>query len=120
VLGWIVDLLCKSPLGKREGLLGLVMFVFIVAVAYLLTHLLSGRAGLHPRGRDDRHHHGGQCADGDHSRPAQAGGGHERPAVARPHPRRRGKQRSVHNNYFTLPMLFIMISNHYAMTYPCV
>jgi uncharacterized membrane protein len=33
-----------SPLGKREGLLGLVMFVFIVAVAYLLTHLLSGRA----------------------------------------------------------------------------
>ncbi|MFX6759648.1 urate hydroxylase PuuD, partial [Acinetobacter baumannii] len=35
---------CKSPLGKREGVLGLVMFVFIVAVAYLLTHLLSGRA----------------------------------------------------------------------------
>jgi uncharacterized membrane protein len=29
----------------------------------------------------------------------------------------RGKQRSVHNNYFTLPVLFIMISNHYAMTY---
>ena len=27
------------------------------------------------------------------------------------------KQRSVHNNYFTLPVLFIMISNHYAMTY---
>src|ERR1700709_2968499 len=30
---------------------------------------------------------------------------------------RRGKQRSVHNNYFTLPVLFIMISNHYASTY---
>jgi uncharacterized membrane protein len=29
----------------------------------------------------------------------------------------RGKQRSVHNNYFTLPVLFIMISNHYPMTY---
>jgi uncharacterized membrane protein len=29
----------------------------------------------------------------------------------------RGKQRSVHNNYFTLPVLFIMISNHFAMTY---
>jgi len=28
-----------------------------------------------------------------------------------------GKQRSVHNNYFTLPVLFIMISNHYPMTY---
>ncbi|HZV10751.1 MAG TPA: urate hydroxylase PuuD, partial [Novosphingobium sp.] len=29
----------------------------------------------------------------------------------------RGKQRSVHNNYFTLPVLFIMISHHYPMTY---
>jgi uncharacterized membrane protein len=28
-----------------------------------------------------------------------------------------GKQRSVHNTYFTLPVLFTMISNHYAMTY---
>ncbi|QJR79551.1 urate hydroxylase PuuD [Alteromonas pelagimontana] len=27
------------------------------------------------------------------------------------------KLRSVHNNYFTLPVLFIMISNHYPMTY---
>jgi uncharacterized membrane protein len=29
----------------------------------------------------------------------------------------RGKQRSVHNTYFTLPVLFVMTSNHYAMTY---
>ena len=29
----------------------------------------------------------------------------------------RGKQRSVHNNYFTLPVLFVMISNHYPLTY---
>jgi uncharacterized membrane protein len=29
----------------------------------------------------------------------------------------RAKQRSVHNNYFTLPVVFIMISNHYAATY---
>jgi len=28
-----------------------------------------------------------------------------------------GKQRSVHNNYFTLPVLFTMISNHYPLTY---
>jgi len=34
-----------------------------------------------------------------------------------PAPGLRGKQRSVHNTYFTLPVLFIMISNHYAMTY---
>ena len=29
----------------------------------------------------------------------------------------KAKQRSVHNNYFTLPVLFIMISNHYPMTF---
>ncbi|MEB0020110.1 urate hydroxylase PuuD, partial [Pseudomonas sp. RTB3] len=29
----------------------------------------------------------------------------------------RGKQRSVHNTYFTLPVLFAMLSNHYSMTY---
>jgi len=29
----------------------------------------------------------------------------------------RAKQRSVHNTYFTLPVLFVMISNHYALTY---
>ena len=30
---------------------------------------------------------------------------------------KRGKQRSVHNTYFTLPVLFAMLSNHYAFTY---
>lgn len=29
----------------------------------------------------------------------------------------RGKQRSVHNTYFTLPVLFAMLSNHYSFTY---
>jgi uncharacterized membrane protein len=45
VAGWTVyDLLCRSPLGKRDGLFGVVMFAFIVAVAYVLSTLLSGRA----------------------------------------------------------------------------
>src|SRR6202022_879572 len=34
-----------------------------------------------------------------------------------PRPGRIGKMRSVHNTYLTLPVLFIMISNHYPMTY---
>jgi uncharacterized membrane protein len=28
-----------------------------------------------------------------------------------------GKQRSVHNNYFTLPVVFAMLSNHFPFTY---
>jgi uncharacterized membrane protein len=34
-----------------------------------------------------------------------------------PQPGILGKQRSVHNNYFTLPVLFAMLSNHFPMTY---
>ena len=37
--------------------------------------------------------------------------------VPDPRPGRLGKMRSVHNTYLTLPVLFIMISNHYPMTY---
>jgi uncharacterized membrane protein len=41
----------------------------------------------------------------------------ERGEAPDPLPGIRGKQRSVHNTYFTLPVLFTMISNHFAMTY---
>ena len=34
-----------------------------------------------------------------------------------PHHGKRGKQRSVHNTYFTLPVLFAMLSNHYSFTW---
>jgi len=45
VAGWLVyDTLCKLPLGRRDGWLGIVMYVFIVAVAYALSKWLSGRA----------------------------------------------------------------------------
>lgn len=118
VVGWTVyDLLCRSPLGKREGLLGIIMYVFIVAVAFVLSKFLSGRAAyIHVGAMIGTMMVGnvlmliipgqrklveamkiGQSPDPIHGQ--------------------RAKQRSVHNNYFTLPMLFIMISNHYAMTY---
>ena len=41
----------------------------------------------------------------------------ERGEAPDPAPGIRAKQRSVHNTYFTLPVLFVMISNHYALTY---
>lgn len=118
VLGWtFYDLLCRSPLGQREGLFGIVMFVFIVAMAFVLSKLLSGRAAyIHVGAMMGTMMVGnvlmliipgqrklveamqqGQSPDPLHGQKA--------------------KQRSVHNNYFTLPVLFIMISNHYAMTY---
>jgi uncharacterized membrane protein len=118
LFGWIVyDALCRSPLGKREGLLAIVMYVFIVAMAYVLTHFLSGRAAYIHVGAMI-----GTMMVGNvlmliipgQRKLVQA---MERGESPDPIHGKKAKQRSVHNNYFTLPVLLIMISNHYAMTY---
>jgi len=118
VIGWTVyDLLCRSPLGQRDGVLGIVMFALIVLAAYVLSTLLSGRAAYIHVGAMI-----GTIMVGNVLMVIIPG---QRKLVAAmqrgetPDPiyGKRGKQRSVHNNYFTLPVLFIMISNHYAMTY---
>jgi uncharacterized membrane protein len=118
VIGWTVyDLLCRSPLGQRDGLFGAVIFLFLIAVAFVLSRLLSGRAAYL--------HVGAVIGTimvanvlmviipGQRKMVAAMSAGQSPDPVYG----RRGKQRSVHNNYFTLPVLFIMISNHYAMTY---
>jgi uncharacterized membrane protein len=118
VVGWLVyDLLCKSPLGKRDLLFGLVIFAFLVGSAYVLTHLLSGRAAyLHIGAMIGTI----MVANVAHVIiPGQRKMVNAMMAGQKPDPVYgiRAKQRSVHNNYFTLPVLFLMISNHYAMTY---
>lgn len=118
VVGWTVyDLLCRSPLGKREGLFGVVIFVLIVGAAYGLTHVLSGRAAYIHVGALI-----GTIMVGNVLMliiPGQRKMVEAMSAGRMPDPvhGQKAKQRSVHNNYFTLPVLFIMISNHYAMTY---
>ena len=118
VLGWtFYDLLCRSPLGKREGLFGIVMFVFIVAMAFALSKLLSGRAAYIHVGAMI-----GTMMVGNVLMliiPGQRKLVEAMQQGKSPDPLhgQKAKQRSVHNNYFTLPVLFIMISNHYSMTY---
>ncbi|MFZ6679439.1 urate hydroxylase PuuD [Undibacterium sp. Tian12W] len=118
LVGWTVyDLLCRSPLGKREGLLGIIMFVFIVATAFVLSKFLSGRAAYIHVGAMI-----GTMMVGNVLMliiPGQRKLVEAMQQGKSPDPihGQKAKQRSVHNNYFTLPVLFIMISNHYAMTY---
>lgn len=118
VVGWLVyDLLCKSPLGKRDLSFGLVIFAFLAGSAWVLTHLLSGRAAyLHIGAMIGTI----MVANVAHVIiPGQRKMVNAMMAGQKPDPVYgiRAKQRSVHNNYFTLPVLFLMISNHYAMTY---
>jgi uncharacterized membrane protein len=115
---WIVyDLLCRSPLGKRDGILGLVVFGLITVLAWGLAQKLGGRAMFM--------HVGAAIGTIMVANvffviiPGQKKMVDAVRAGKTPDPiyGRRGKQRSVHNNYFTLPVLFIMISNHYSATY---
>jgi len=118
IAGWVVyDALCRSPLGKSEKWLGLVVFLLLVASAYALTHLLSGRAAFIHIGAMI-----GTIMVANVAMliiPGQRKMVQAMQAGSLPDPVHgiKAKQRSVHNNYFTLPVLFIMISNHYAMTY---
>ena len=118
VVGWTVyDVLCRSKLGQHDLAFGAVMFAFLVASAVVLTHFLSGRAAYI--------HVGAMIGTMMVANvlmliiPGQRKMVDAMLAGRKPDPIHglKAKQRSVHNNYFTLPVLFIMISNHYAMTY---
>jgi uncharacterized membrane protein len=118
IVGWTVyDLLCRSPLGKHDAAFGVVIFALIVGAAYGMTHVLSGRAAYIHIGALI-----GTIMVGNVLMliiPGQRKMVEAMSAGRMPDPvhGQKAKQRSVHNNYFTLPVLFIMISNHYAMTY---
>ena len=116
--GWLAyDGLCRSPLARNERALALAVTLLCAAIACGVCALFSGRGAyilfgatlgtmmvanvffvIIPGQREM-------------IKARQEGRAPE------PLPGLRGKQRSVHNTYFTLPVLFAMISNHYAMTY---
>ncbi len=116
--GWLVyDLLCKSPLGKNDAVLGGVLFVLTVAAAWGLCQVFSGRGAYI--------HFGAMLGTIMVANvffiiiPGQKELVRAKLEGREPDPIHglRGKQRSVHNTYFTLPVLFTMIGSHYAMTY---
>jgi uncharacterized membrane protein len=115
---WLIyDGLCRSQLGRSTVKLSIAIALFTCVLAFGVCALFSGRGAfimfgaalgtimvanvffvIIPGQRElVRAREQGRAVD--------------------PAPGLRGKQRSVHNTYFTLPVLFVMISNHYAMTY---
>jgi uncharacterized membrane protein len=118
VASWLIyDALCRSPLGRHERSLGAVVFGLLTLLAWALHHVFGGRAAyIHVGAAIGSIMAGnvffviipGQRKMVDALRAGR---------IPDPIYGQRGKQRSVHNNYFTLPVLFIMISNHYASTY---
>ena len=115
---WIVyDLLCRSPLKQHNGIIAVVVFGLLTLLGYWLSRTLGGRAAYIHVGTSI----GTIMAANVFFLiiPGQKRMVEAMRAGRKPNPEDgiRGKQRSVHNNYFTLPVVFIMISNHYAATY---
>jgi uncharacterized membrane protein len=117
-LGWIAyDGLCRSPLGRSEAVLAAVGFAFLVALAFLFSRIFSARGAYMQMGALI-----GTIMAANVLMIIIPG---QRKVVAdliagrAPDPvhGRRGKQRSTHNNYLTLPVVFVMISSHYPLAY---
>jgi uncharacterized membrane protein len=116
--GWkLYDALCRSYLGKRPRSLIVVGFLLLAASSWAFSHVFSGRGAYIHMGalvgtimvanvflviipNQKR-----IVADLIASRPLDPALGWQ------------GKQRSLHNNYLTLPVIFTMISNHAPFTY---
>ncbi|WP_395611739.1 urate hydroxylase PuuD [Allosphingosinicella sp.] len=117
-IGWLVyDLLCRSPLGQNNLLLGIFWFVCLLFAAHLLNSLFNPRAAYI--------HVGAIIGTAMVANvfliiiPNQKKVVADLIAGRTPDPKlgAQAKQRSLHNNYMTLPVLLIMLSNHYPMTY---
>ena len=118
VVGWVVyDLLCKSPLGDKPIALAAVGFAFIIAMAYLFQQVFSGRGALIHIGALMATIMSGNVAI--NIIPNQKKVIADLLAGRDPNPDygKQAKSRSSHNNYMTLPVLFLMISGHYPLTY---
>ena len=110
--GWLAyDALCKSRFGQDEKKMTLLLLVFLTLIAFILCQLFSGRGAFI--------HFGAMLGTIMVANVAHVIMPGQRDLVAAkeqgrdPDPSHgiRAKQRSVHNTYFTLPVLLIMISN---------
>jgi uncharacterized membrane protein len=116
--GWLFyDVLCKRAGLDREPLIAAAMIAFVTVVAWGLSQVFSGRAMFIQMGAMLGTMMVGNVAHVIIPSQRELVRAKERGEPPDPVHGRRGKQRSVHNNYFTLPVLFAMISSHYPMTW---
>lgn len=116
--GWLVyDFLCKSRVGKSVNGLMILLFVILVAMAWGYTQIFTGRAAML--------HMGAFTATIMTANvffliiPNQKIVVADLIAGNKPDPNLglQAKQRSLHNNYLTLPVIFFMLSSHYPLAF---
>ncbi len=118
VAGWLIyDGLCRSPLKQNNAALGVVWFAVIIGFAYGLNQVFSGRGAVM--------HVGTIIGTAMAANVFMIIIPNQRKVVAAmlagkaPDPALgiQAKQRSLHNNYMTLPVLLIMTANHYPLLF---
>jgi len=118
VAGWLIyDVLCRSALGRDDTRLMVVLFVLLVVLSWGLAQLFAGRAALLHIGAVT-----GTIMTANVFLiiiPNQKVVVADLRAGRAPEPRfgAIAKTRSTHNNYLTLPVLFLMLSNHYPLAF---
>jgi uncharacterized membrane protein len=118
ILGWMIyDLMCKSPLIKKQVWFVLLGFALLVGFAYFYNQVFSARAA---------YIHFGAMIGGLMVAnvffviiPAQKAmvKAAKEGLPLDPQLGKNALSRSIHNNYFTLPVLFVMVSNHFPSTF---
>jgi uncharacterized membrane protein len=109
----VYDQLCKSKLGDNDTVLFAALFVFLVVLAFAYTFVFSGRGAFMQMGALV-----GTIMVANVAMviiPKQRVVVADLIAGRKPDPKLGAvaKQRSLHNNYLTLPVIFVMIANHY-------
>ena len=120
VVFWLLyDAICRS-LGQRkngDALVGAGVFVLVCVASWLACHLFAGRAAFLLVGAMIATAMSANVffwiIPGQRAMVAEIKAGQP----VNPVHGKRGKQRSVHNTYFTLPVIFAMLSGHYSFTW---
>ena len=116
--GWIIyDLICKSRFGDDNTRLMIGLYLILVGMSWGYTQVFTGRAALL--------HLGAFTATIMSANVFMIIMPNQRIVVAdlkagrKPDPKygKIAKQRSTHNNYLTLPVVFLMLSNHYPLIF---
>jgi len=118
IVAWLVyEGLCRSPLARNDMALALVGYVFLVALTYAFTHVFSGRGAFVQIGAligtimvanvfviiiPNQKKTVAALIAGEPPDPVME---------------QEGKTRSIHNNYLTLPVIFLMISGHHPLLF---
>lgn len=118
IIGWFIyDFLCRTSLLQKKKTFALIGFAIITLIGYILTHLLSGRAAfMHVGALIGTIMVGNVFFTIIPSQKAMVRAA-KKGLPLNPELGKYAGLRSLHNNYMTLPVIYVMISNHFPATF---